>query len=48
MVDRPGRFYRCMGKWEERRQEFNGSKGKSVLDQAWASWTKHYDGTVFM
>lgn len=48
MKDRPDRWDRVVDKAEERRNAFHESEGKPMLDEFWASCTKHVHEDVFL
>jgi hypothetical protein len=48
MADRPDRWDRVVDRVEERRNAFHESEGKPILDEFWASCTKHVDEDVFI
>jgi len=48
MVDRPDRWDRVVDRAEERRSAFHESEGKPMLDEFWASCTKHVHDDVFL
>jgi hypothetical protein len=48
MTDRPDRWDRVVDRAEERRNAFHESEGKPILDEFWASCTKHVGEDVFI
>ena len=47
MTDRPDRWDRLANRAEERRNAFHESEGKPILNEYWASCTKHVDEDMF-
>lgn len=47
MTDRPDRWDSLANRAEERRNAFHESEGKPILNEFWATCTKHVDENVF-